>query len=128
MQRCAEDRLTEHEMRGCNAGKGSEELRGDISRHPSPRQTTLRGIRQRYRWIQMRPGNRTEGKNERHQHRAGCERIGEQGKRNVAPGEAFAHDARPNHSGEKKGGADNSATMGGPMRVFILPRCGRFLS
>ena len=54
----------------------------------------------------MRAGDRPESENERHQHRAGCERVGEQRDRDVSAGQPFAHDAGADDRGQQKRRAD----------------------
>jgi hypothetical protein len=49
----AEHRLTEHEMRRGDTGKSPTNLRGQISWHFAPRQSALRGVGYRNRWIEM---------------------------------------------------------------------------
>lgn len=80
----------------------SHDLRRDVARRFAPREAALRSVGQTYSWIEMRPRDRTERENERYEHCASCERIGEQRDRNVSACEAFTHDARSNDRHQEK--------------------------
>ena len=54
----------------------------------------------------MRAGYRTERENQRHQHRAGRERVGKQRNRDVAAGQPLAHDAGANDRRQQQRRAD----------------------
>src|SRR5277367_4774662 len=85
-----------------DAAKCSDKLRRHITWDFSPWQSALRSVGQRDGRIEMRPGDRGEGENERDQHCAGCERVCKQRNGYVSTGKAFAHDAGANDRREQQ--------------------------
>ncbi len=51
----------------------------------------------------MRPGNRPEHQDQRHQAAAGGDRVRQQGNGDIPSGEALAHDAGADHYGQQQG-------------------------
>jgi hypothetical protein len=93
MPRSEQHRQAEHQVRGGDAGEAAGDLREDISRNFSPRQTTLRCIRDGDDRIKMSAGNWPECQNQGHQRRAGGQSVSQQSDGDVAIRQTLAHDA-----------------------------------
>ena len=63
----------------------------------------MRSVGQRDGRVEVRSRNRPEGENQRDQHGAGGERIGQQRDGDVAAGQPLAHDAGADHSRQQEG-------------------------
>ncbi|MEI9969345.1 MAG: hypothetical protein WDM87_12240 [Terracidiphilus sp.] len=83
-------------------GEGSGQLSDDIGGRLAPGDSAQPCVGQRYGRVQMRSGDWAKGENDCDKRGARSKRIGEQGDRNIARREAFAHDSRADNRGKKK--------------------------
>jgi len=90
-------------MRRGYARKRAGDLRRQITRRLTPWQSALRGIRERYRRIEVCTRDWAEGKNQRHQHCAGGQRIGQKSKREISARKTLSHNPGTDHRGQQEG-------------------------
>ena len=83
-------------MSGPHAQHRARRLRRYIARNLAPSNPGLARVRQRDGRIEMRTGDRPEGKDERDQHSARRQRVREERDVDIAAAQALAHDAGAN--------------------------------
>jgi len=99
--------LAEHQVSRGDAEQRADYLRCDVSRHLLPGNSSLACVRERHCRIEMRPGNRAEGVNQRDQRCASGKRIRKQRNCDVSAAQALAHDARTYDRGQEQRGPEH---------------------
>ncbi len=89
-------------MSCCDASECPHDLRREVGRHLSPRQTTLARVRERDDRIEVGARDGSEGQDQRDERRARRHGVREERDGNVATGKTLTHDARAHDRGEQK--------------------------
>ena len=93
-------------MRDPGSGDTAQDLTGDVENCDPPADRAFDRERDADRRVEMRARHRPKDQDEDGQHRAGRQRVAEQGERHVPAGQPLGHDAGADHRGEQQGGAE----------------------